>query len=43
MRVIVAGSGNITDPNVVEEAIRKSGFPITELVCRGVKGVDKLG
>lgn len=43
MRVIVAGSRDITDLAVVEQAIQKSGFHVTELVSGGAKGVDRLG
>ncbi len=43
MRVIVAGSRTIADYEVVAEAIRCSGFEITEIVSGGAKGVDRLG
>ena len=43
MKVIVAGSRDITDPAVVEEAISLSGFTITEVVCGDARGVDSLG
>lgn len=43
MRTIIAGSRTITDPNVIEEAVKASGFIITEVVCGGAAGVDTLG
>lgn len=43
MRVIIAGSRNIQDASKVEDAVRLSGFDITEVVSGGAGGVDKLG
>lgn len=43
MKVIIAGSRDIADPALLEEAIRDSGFEITEVVCGCAAGVDKLG
>lgn len=43
MRVIVAGSRNLHDMNVVASAIRQSGFTVTEVVSGGAPGVDRLG
>ena len=43
MKVIIAGSRNITDYNSVKLAIIKSGFVIDEIVSGGAKGVDALG
>ena len=43
MKVIIAGSRTITDARLVEDAIRLSGFHITEVVCGCADGVDKLG
>lgn len=43
MRVIIAGSRDITDPDIVEEAIEASGFEITEVVSGGARGVDLNG
>ena len=43
MRVIVAGSRGITDPNVVATAIAASGFQVTELVSGTARGADQLG
>jgi hypothetical protein len=43
MRVIIAGSRNITDYSLVERAIELSGFEITEVVSGCCKGIDILG
>lgn len=43
MKTIIAGSRDITDYDYVEKAIKESGFNITEVVCRGARGVDTLG
>jgi len=43
MRVIIAGTRIITDYERVEDAINKSGFDITEVVCGMASGVDSLG
>lgn len=45
MRVIVAGSRNITDYHLVTKAIVESGFmyEIAQVVCGGAPGVDLLG
>lgn len=43
MRTIIAGSRGITDRKIVEEAIRASGFTITEVVSGGARGVDSIG
>ena len=43
MRVIIAGSRTITDYGCVADAINKSGFDITEVVCGMASGVDSLG
>lgn len=40
MRVIIAGSRNITDKNIVEEAIEVAGFDITTVISGGARGVD---
>ena len=42
LRTIIAGSRTITDMAVVEYAVQKSGFEITEVVSGGAKGVDTL-
>lgn len=43
MRVIIAGSRNITDYELVVQAIKESGFEITQVVCGMARGVDLLG
>lgn len=43
MKVIIAGSRSISDPKLIEEAIKQSGFDITEVVCGMARGVDILG
>ncbi|HLI50195.1 MAG TPA: DUF2493 domain-containing protein [Thermomicrobiaceae bacterium] len=42
-RVIVAGSRGITDLNLVERAIQRSGLTVDEVVSGGARGVDQLG
>jgi len=43
MKTIIAGSRNITAAKSVEDAIKESGFEITEVVCGSARGVDTLG
>jgi hypothetical protein len=43
MKVIIAGSRTITNYSLVVEAVKKSGFEITEVVSGGAGGVDRLG
>lgn len=43
MKVIIAGSRDITDYGTVVGAIEDSGFEITEIVSGTAKGVDQLG
>ncbi|HXG66007.1 MAG TPA: SLOG family protein [Blastocatellia bacterium] len=43
MKVIIAGSRDITDYEVVKRAIEESGFEITEVVSGTAAGVDQLG
>lgn len=43
MKVIVAGSRSISDYDLVEQAIKESGFEITEIVSGCARGVDRLG
>lgn len=43
MKVIVAGSRNITAFSTVQAAIEASCFEITEVVSGAAKGVDTLG
>lgn len=43
MKVIIAGSRGIIDKNIVNQAIKDSGFKISEILCGCAKGVDDLG
>ena len=43
MKVIIAGSRNIVDYEVVKEAIEESQFTLKTVVSGGAKGVDSLG
>lgn len=43
MKVIIAGSRDITKYNTVEQAVKLSGFEITEVVSGKARGVDTLG
>lgn len=43
MKTIIAGGREHTDASLVADAIKQSGFTITEVVSGGAKGVDTLG
>jgi len=43
MKVIIAGSRNINNYDIVLNAISDSNFDITEVVCGMASGVDDLG
>lgn len=43
MKVIIAGSRDITDYAMLEEAVHASGFEVTEVVSGGARGVDTMG
>ena len=43
MKVIIAGSREITDYGFVAAVIKRSGFDITEVVSGTAHGVDRLG
>ncbi len=43
MKVIVAGSRAVAHYALVANAIRESGFDISEIVSGGARGVDQLG
>ena len=43
MRVIIAGSRSIIDPQLVAAAVESSGFDITNVISGGAHGVDRLG
>lgn len=42
-RVIIAGSRDIEDYNLLRQCIKESNFKIDEIVCGCAKGVDSLG
>ena len=43
MRVIIAGSRSIDDPIDIRQAVRQSGFIVSEVVSGGARGADRLG
>ena len=43
MKVIIAGSRDITDYSLVKEAIKEANLEITEVVSGCARGVDSLG
>jgi hypothetical protein len=43
MKVIIAGSREIDDYNLLLEAVANAGYDITAVVSGGAKGVDALG
>jgi hypothetical protein len=43
MKVIVAGSREVTDYNIVEKAIKDSGFKITAVISGMCRGPDTFG
>ena len=43
MKIVIVGSRNYHYMYKLEEAIEKSGFEITEVVCGMADGVDRLG
>jgi len=43
MRCIIAGSRTITDWQLVAAAVAASGFPISQVISGGARGVDALG
>lgn len=43
MKVIIAGGRNVTTYAYVEEAVKQSGFNITEVVSGCARGADTLG
>ena len=42
MKVIIAGSRTINDYDILEKAIKRSLFNITEIVSGGARGIDTL-
>lgn len=43
MKVIIAGDRTCIDYSLLEKAVQKSNFDITEVVSGGARGVDSLG
>jgi len=43
LKTIIAGSRDITDYSLIQEAVVESRFDITQIVSGGARGVDKLG
>ena len=43
MRVIIAGSREITDPQVLLDALQEVQWPISQVVCGMARGADELG
>ena len=43
MKTIIAGGRNVTTYSFVEEAVKQSGFSITEVVSGCARGADTLG
>ena len=43
VKVLIAGSRGVNDPDAVRAAIAASGFDVTTVLSGGAKGVDRLG
>ncbi len=43
MKVIIAGSRQVDDYKLVVEAVKRSGYKITEVVCGMATGIDRQG
>jgi hypothetical protein len=43
MKVIIAGSRTVNDYSLVVQAVERSGYNITEVVCGCAVGIDRLG
>jgi hypothetical protein len=43
MRVIIAGSRGLADKQAVVDAIAESAYEISQVVCGGARGADRLG
>ncbi len=43
MRCLICGSRDITDYEILKQAIKESGFEITEVVSGCARGADRLG
>jgi hypothetical protein len=42
MKTIIAGSRNLTDYKLIQEAVTESEFDITRVVVGGARGIDQL-
>lgn len=43
MRVIIAGSRTVTDPQALLDALQEVGWEISQVVCGMARGADQLG
>jgi len=43
MRVIIAGSRNVTSPYLISAAIQLSGLDVDTVISGGARGVDRMG
>jgi hypothetical protein len=43
MKVIIAGSRSVDDYSLIVQAVERSGYNITEVVCGCAVGIDRLG
>ncbi len=43
MKVVIAGSRDIENYHLVEEAVKRSNFDVTTILSGGARGVDRLG
>lgn len=43
MKVIIAGSRKVEDYKLVVQAMERSGYEVTEVVCGMATGIDRLG
>jgi hypothetical protein len=43
VKVIIAGSRDLSDPQLILAAVKASGFDITEVVCGMANGIDTAG
>ena|SRR3990170_1629361 len=43
MKTIIAGSRTVTNYDTLKQAVKESGFEITEIVSGGARGADSLG
>lgn len=43
MKVIIAGTREFTDYDLIKETIENSGYDVTEVICGGARGTDYFG